>query len=321
MSFTLPSDLLARFLNSTRDGYAIFDAADHLIYCNEAFADIMYFDMSAQTGCTWENLVRQAFANKRGIKFDTSNVEDWLKSAKKQRRKREFRIFEVDLVDGRWMLFSEQMLNSGELLITTKNMTRQKMLESQLLSSVSELKELASTDGLTKLLNRRAFRTRVDREIENITSYNQDSALIVLDLDHFKQVNDKYGHAAGDEVLKEIARRIRATVRPHDLVGRIGGEEFAVFLCCVDQGECFTVAERIRLAIESEPVQLQSDDSTSEPNHSGTSSSKAITVTASLGLVRAHAQTPFETLYPLADAAMYQAKANGRNQVVLGDSD
>ena len=303
MNLSLPYKLMENFLRVSKDGYAIFDAQDNLLYCNEAFADIMFLDMSSITGQNWERLVKHAFSQRRGIKIDSDDVEAWLRQAALQRRQREFRIFEVDLVDGRWMLFSEQMLASGEVLVTTKNLTRQKMLETQLQNSVSELQELAATDELTQVFNRRAFRAAVDREIANIANCNEDSSLIVLDLDYFKLVNDNFGHAAGDAVLKAVSQRIREDLRPHDLVGRLGGEEFAIFLSCVKEGECASVAERIRASIEAEPVQFNDIQ---------------INVTASLGLVRANAMTPFEALYPLADAALYQAKANGRNQLVIG---
>jgi diguanylate cyclase len=114
-----------------------------------------------------------------------------------------------------------------------------------------ELLSIASTDSLTSLLNRRAFTTMVDGYLERVKqdSANCQGALLLVDVDHFKAVNDRFGHDSGDEALKLIARTIKETVREIDLVGRLGGEEFCVFIPSLKPDQIALIAERIRAAV------------------------------------------------------------------------
>ncbi len=165
---------------------------------------------------------------------------------------------------------------------------------------------MARTDPLTQLANRRAF-----TEESQMTAGNPDEvpfALLMLDLDHFKKINDVYGHAAGDGVLVEVSKRLATVVRPGDVVGRLGGEEFAILLpaCTPDQGA--QVAERVRAAIEASPV--KSRDGIDIP----------ITVSiggTSIGFIGSN----FDEVLSKADAALYQSKAEGRNRVTFCGSD
>ena len=126
----------------------------------------------------------------------------------------------------------------------------------------------------------------------------------MLDIDHFKQINDTYGHAAGDQVLQVVAQRLKTALREADLCGRLGGEEFAVLLASTDLHEALLIAEKLRLAIQD--IVMPMIDST-------------LRVTISIGVARAHEDCPdTTTLLAQADAAMYQAKSSGRNRVHSG---
>ena len=182
------STLLYDFIDVSKDGYGIFDTDDKLVYANYVYRDIFCLPQDTQQSFTFEQMVRHAFELKRGINIEADNVDDWLKYVKGVRRKRAFRIFEVDLVDGRWMLFSEQELPSGELLVHTKDMTRQKVLESQLKHSVQTLNKLALTDELTQLANRRSFVQSVEQDIERCRKTGCAVTLLALDLDYFKKL-------------------------------------------------------------------------------------------------------------------------------------
>jgi diguanylate cyclase (GGDEF)-like protein len=124
----------------------------------------------------------------------------------------------------------------------------------------------------------------------------------MLDLDHFKRVNDTYGHAAGDEVLKVIAERIKNTVRPYDLFGRYGGEEFIMFLAASDSTNAITFAERIRTIVNEEPVHFEGKD---------------IPVATSIGVAQMAPDRDYKEAVKAADEALYKAKKNGRNRVEL----
>ena len=300
------STLLFDFIDVSKDGYAIFSAQDTLVYANYVFRDIFCTPKGTEPDILFEDMVRRAFRLKRGINIESDDVEKWIDYVRKVRRKRPFRIFEVDLVDGRWMLFSEQVLPSGELLVHSKDMTRQKVLESQLKHSVKTLNKLALTDELTQLANRRSFVQSVEQDIKRCTTDCCAITLLVLDLDHFKGINDNYGHAVGDEVLKHTARILKGAIRQHDIVGRLGGEEFAIYLGATETETARMVAERIRTIIEQSPLIIGDSE---------------IHFTASIGMTTKSCQITFNALFTEADDALYVAKSRGRNCIEIFSPD
>lgn len=198
---------LLEFIDVCNDGYAILTADDKLLGCNQAFADIFYQDHRTMLGIHFEELMHRSFDERKGIRIEAEDINLWLQQAHQRRRQNPFRIFEVDLVDGRWFLMSEQLLATGEMLLQAKEITKQKVLEDQLNSRLATLSELALTDELTKVANRRCFVESTNTELGRCQRQDLPSALLLLDLDFFKSVNDLYGHQAGDEVLKATAKR------------------------------------------------------------------------------------------------------------------
>lgn len=159
----------------------------------------------------------------------------------------------------------------------------------------------ARTDDLTGVNNRRAFNEQADTMFAYTRRYGVPLCALLLDIDHFKQINDTHGHAAGDKVLQAVVRQIKSALREADLCGRLGGEEFGVLLAGTNMQEAIQIAEKIRLAVQAieEPV----NDTT-------------LQVTISVGVAEADsACADISTLLTQADAAMYHAKSNGRNQV------
>ena len=148
--------------------------------------------------------------------------------------------------------------------------------------------------------NRRAFEAQVAARLAEEPNDQPEAALAVFDVDHFKQVNDNLGHEAGDLVLCNIVEPISSAIRPRDLFGRMGGEEFLVFLSGADHELANTVAERIRAEIESLEVLYRN---------------QKINVTASLGVAQWDGRSHLDELFHQADKALYQAKNRGRNQV------
>lgn len=171
---------------------------------------------------------------------------------------------------------------------------------------IDSLVELSSRDALTGLANRRAFELAVAREVDRVARSGEPALLLVLDIDHFKRVNDGHGHAAGDQVIRAVASALVDCVRPMDLVARVGGEEFAIILpnCASTFGQ--TVAERVRRRVELMPVALSP-------------SNQQISVTVSVGGAFAPQwvrSTP-ALWQERADQQLYMAKAQGRNLVRL----
>ena len=297
---TLIINLLYQFIEKSKDGYAIFNHEDELIYSNYVYRDIFCLQEYASTHIHFCDMVRNAHQQKRGINIETDNIENWLKYVETVRRKRDFRIFEVDLIDGRWMLFSEQLLASGELLVQTKDITRQKIVESELQDSVTKLHKLALTDELTQIANRRCFVESVENELSRCMRNPGTVTMLLIDLDHFKKVNDTYGHPAGDEVLKQVAETLKAALRQYDILGRMGGEEFAIFLGASEVETASKIARRILADLAKQAIAYEQ---------------ALINISASIGMASRDCTVSFEQLYLEADEALYLAKKNGRNRV------
>lgn len=171
--------------------------------------------------------------------------------------------------------------------------------KTELLQAQESLRFHAEHDSLTGVLNRRAIRDVLRRELARCRRENQTLGVIVADVDHFKKINDHYGHGAGDAALVAVVQRITGTLRPYDVIGRYGGEEFLIIAPGCELELTQKLAERIRLAICDEPVDLGDEN---------------LVVTMSLGATLGTADSDPEFLVEMADAAMYQAKRNGRNR-------
>lgn len=165
---------------------------------------------------------------------------------------------------------------------------------------------LAVTDPLTGLYNRRYALPALGRMLAETAQQHRGCAVLVLDIDRFKSVNDRFGHAAGDIVLAEVAARLSAALRPGDLIARIGGEEFLAALPDVSEPEAVALAERLRRSVAERPFQLANGD-------------PALRVTVSIGLALALAPAPAPAaVLACADRALMAAKADGRDQVING---
>ncbi len=173
---------------------------------------------------------------------------------------------------------------------------------------VSQLTQQARTDTLTGLFNFRHLRITLEQEMERTRRTNQSTALIMIDLDHFKQVNDNWGHELGNRALISTAGVIRNNIRSLDIACRYGGEEFTVILPSIDLMSATQVAERIRIAVEQTEIITEGKD---------------IGLTASLGvdIYTANQVDSPEQFIQRADQCLYQAKHSGRNQVCHGRSD
>ncbi|MDL1981328.1 MAG: diguanylate cyclase, partial [Deltaproteobacteria bacterium] len=196
-----------------------------------------------------------------------------------------------------------------ELVSRIRVARRISVLEHKLNEANRKLYVLAITDPLTGILNRREFLKRLRVEIYRVSRDKKFYSLIMLDIDHFKRVNDTLGHTAGDMVLIEIADRIKSKLRPYDLIGRYGGEEFLIGTPGVNSETGRNIAERIRASICKKPF------------HAG---NKELDITASLGVTSAipagnkkDISHILDAMIEKADSALYMAKNAGRNRVIV----
>jgi diguanylate cyclase (GGDEF)-like protein len=207
---------------------------------------------------------------------------------------------ELSMVDGRTLEFdfvpvTMEKRTLGYLWVF-RDITERKLRE-------AELFRLATTDALIGIYNRRYFLEQLDLEVSRISRFGEPGTLLMADLDHFKEVNDRHGHATGDAVLKHFVAIARETLRKIDFIGRIGGEEFAIFLPGSDAAGALETAERLRARLAASAV----------PTGTG-----PVRVTVSIGvtIVSASDTTP-DPILSRADQALYAAKAAGRNRVRL----
>ncbi len=177
--------------------------------------------------------------------------------------------------------------------------------------SEENFRYLAEHDPLTGILNRRSFMAQAELELAKNTIMDDASSIAIMDLDHFKQFNDTHGHPAGDRALKQVADLSGAILRPNDIMGRMGGEEFLFFFSKTNIDQARRVAERIRERIAEQPIQVDHGQAL---------------ITASIGVVSFYANqdsqsdgfTILEQALAIADEALYRAKAAGRNKVRTG---
>lgn len=195
-------------------------------------------------------------------------------------------------------------IERNELVARARSQLRRKRYQDYLRDKFQQGLELAITDGLTGLYNRRYMEGHLATLVEDAANTGKSVALLIFDIDYFKAVNDTYGHAAGDMVLKEFAERISGNVRSVDLACRLGGEEFVVVMPDTDLAYAMTIAERLRQCVAAKPFRLDE-------------TGRTLDVTVSIGIGVTHG--PHDTVAKLlerADQGLYRAKRDGRNRVV-----
>lgn len=173
----------------------------------------------------------------------------------------------------------------------------------------AEILKHATLDALTGFYNRRQMEERIKQEISSAKRKHTSLCAIMVDIDYFKRVNDTYGHAAGDFILKTVAKIMRSQLREYDIAARYGGEEFAILLPFTEKDEAVMVAERLRKAVENKFIDIEKVNSQND--------TKTIQITISLGVYQFKNSDKNQDLLINADKALYEAKETGRNQVIV----
>jgi len=193
-------------------------------------------------------------------------------------------------------------IDRNELVARVRTQLRRKRYADSLRDNVQAAIELAVVDALTGLNNRRFLETHLSSALDQAAHKGRPLSLMILDIDHFKSVNDTYGHDAGDEVLKAFAFRMKSVVRGADLVCRLGGEEFVIVMPETPLAIAQRVAERVREAVQAEPFLIDGG-------------ARTIPVTASIGIAERGGDANPDALLRRADKALYASKSSGRNRV------
>lgn len=211
-------------------------------------------------------------------------------------------LMEVQFYGG--LFLHHKPFNHCELLAQVSSMVRINLLQDELKERMAELDRLASTDALTGLYNRRLFFMRLEEELARAKRRTLPMCLLYIDIDYFKKVNDTYGHAAGDAILQHLSQIMARVLRISDVLGRIGGEEFAILLPETNGQAGQLISERLRLKVEESPCKVDGI---------------VISITISIGVLSIPSINGLDSdsLIRMADKALYDAKAAGRNRVVF----
>jgi diguanylate cyclase (GGDEF)-like protein len=281
MSATVPMSVL----DEIESGLVVLDKDFQAQFINRAFYQ-MWGLPKLSDGSTYNFADIVEHGRRTGLYITApGSVQDYVRQRKGRLR----------LTDGRILKFACKALPDGGRLMSFDDI-------SAFVRAAEQLRELAGVDELTKLPNRRQFLKSLETEFARVQRYDRPLSVLMIDADDFKLINDRHGHFAGDEVLQALAVRLRVIVRQIDLLGRLGGEEFAVALMETDMPAALETAERLRREIAAEPFQVAAGE---------------IEVTVSVGVAtRRGKDDNAAQLLSLADKAMYLAKTGGRNRVI-----
>ncbi|MCL1089113.1 diguanylate cyclase [Shewanella profunda] len=296
--------LLIEHVTQTENGIAALDSNDRFIFFNDAFTSMFGLQGYLKLGHTFDDMLTQMFTQGVGPNSRASTLKDWLEYVHFQYRTKPFRSFEVDLVNGHWVLMTEQVNANGEVVLVSNDITRAKKTELELEAARAILERQALTDELTGISNRRHFMMLLHSEYHRTRRYDRCTALAILDIDHFKKINDIYGHPVGDEVLCHFTHLLQMQLRKQDVVGRLGGEEFAILLPETAEAEAVVLIERI--IKELKLVNLD----TIAPGFN-------YTFSAGVAELTAKNMTSIENWISVTDKALYQAKTSGRDRVMI----
>jgi len=281
-------------------GHLVVDDRRNIVLCNQYILDIIGVDRNQIIGTpvsTYITAASKIFLDSYiyPLLLTDSEVQECQITWLSQNGDRVPVVANIKLhSDGRayWSLF----------ICVARDQLYNELLEarSQLEEKAKELHQLATTDPLTGLLNRRELQNLAKRNMSQAARDGSNFAVLTFDIDDFKLVNDTYGHQVGDEVIQHIANLLTENRRDHDLVARVGGEEFVILLPGINEESAFGFAEKLRKKIESQPKDN-------------------LKVTVSIGLVISGSKSDnhFEKLLALSDQALYESKNNGKNRTTL----
>lgn len=297
-------DTLSFALQEMSDGLAMFDQDGRLVFCNEQYRQS--FPLTGhlrRPGVHMSEILHLVVESGEQLTVPQQNPASWVRdiTANLQVESEEM----VSLYDGRWLQIRTRPASTGVTLVVVTDVSRLKHAELALHSATDELKQLVRTDGLTALLNRRAFDDAIEGEIRRSSRTAAPLSLLLVDVDRFKHFNDHYGHQAGDAALRRVADILASSLkRSSDIAARYGGEEFAAILPDTDEDGAYRVAEGFRRAL----AEARIDHETGDRGF----------LTASVGVATYMPETAERSsaeLIQIADEALYSAKAAGRDRV------
>jgi diguanylate cyclase (GGDEF)-like protein len=287
---------LVEALTESGQAVCIFDAEDNLRYANKTYQGMFLGNYDGPF--TFSGITRNAHRNGLGVRLDDGDVEAFLARTLPRRRSLPRKSFETDLVDGRWFWIDQTILPNGWILSVGADITALKHNEKVLRQAHEAALKAAQTDPLTGLASRRHILEQLDGLLAEHEATGSNLCIAVIDIDHFKAINDGHGHDAGDVVLRHFADICRERMRAQDRLGRMGGEEFLLILPGAGADDAVRIIDRIRDGFP--PAWLAEDG-------------LALAYTFSAGIAEALEDDDRSSILRRADRALYAAKGEGRN--------
>ena len=288
---------IAEGLLAAGTAMAVFEPDDSLHFASSGFMALYDVQPGSQT---FNTVMRHCWHSGHGPRIDTDDIEAWLKRANAKRRSELVRQFEVDMIDGRWLWISETTLKDGWLILSVADFTAVKRREFRLESDRDAAITASETDHLTGLFNRGATMTRFGHLVDRAINSEEVFSAVLIDLDHFKSINDRFGHDCGDQVLAHFAASAGAVLRDRDILGRVGGEEFLILMPGANTQQACAVVERLQAYLRDERLILRD---------------VIVRYTFSAGVAEWERGKTSDMLYRDADQALYAAKNAVRNMV------
>lgn len=295
---------LSYALSEMSDGLAMFDAEGMLVFCNQQYRD--FFPLTADLripGTPLRDILEAVTVTGEQVGIPKGHERQWIDGmvgtlhAEGEQQ--------IKLFDGRWLMLRTKPTRDGLALVVVSDITQIKSTEGELTTLSNQLAQLANTDPLLGVGNRRAFDEALAKVVTEANHTDKDFGLLLIDVDAFKAYNDRYGHPAGNDCLRAVSDCLRQRTRSSDFVARYGGEEFAVILPDASAEGAMRVADNLRAAVRERAIE-----------HAG-SERKVVTVSIGVAISQATARHSPTHLILLADRALYAAKTGGRDATRL----
>jgi diguanylate cyclase (GGDEF)-like protein/PAS domain S-box-containing protein len=299
---------LSYALSEMSDGLAMFDAEGMLIFCNEQYRD--FFPLTGDLrvpGTRLRDILEAVTVTGEQAGIPKGHEREWIDNVVGALRTPGEQ--QIKLFDGRWLMLRTRPTEAGLALVVVSDITDIKSTEGELTTLSNQLAQLANTDPLLGVGNRRAFDQRLAGVVADASQSDREFALLLIDVDSFKAYNDRYGHLAGDECLRQIADCLRQRTRASDFVARYGGEEFAVILSEASAAGAIRVADDLRAAVRERALEHDRSER------------KIVTISIGIAISGPAARHNPTSLLLQADKALYAAKAGGRDATRLAEPD
>lgn len=281
---------------------AIYDTSDRLVFANSAFKHAFRLNRERRE-ITFADLLLRGILSQCGMRLEGENAKAVIADALATRREHAGqRSFATELVDGRWFWMTESLLENDWIVLIGTDISQLRASEEAWIGAHERAVQEARTDVLTGLANRRQSMSALELAIAAAAGTETPLTIALVDLDHFKQINDTHGHAAGDAVLRDFGEVCRHATRQSDLAGRIGGEEFLVVFPSTIIEHGVSAVERMRHQVLNRRVQIDDQN--------------AIRYSFSAGVCKVEAGDDLNGSLARADSALYSAKREGRNRTV-----